>query len=724
MFTRIFLTLIFGAFSCYAVQNFELLADDVKRDNGVVTADKNVLVYSQDYLMSADRAVYDQQKEILELFGNVNLIRNKDEISRCSYAKIDLNSKDSNYETLFMMNRDMEVWMQSDESNSTSKFYEVNGAVVSSCNVQDPDWKIKFSSGKLNRESKFLHLFNPVFYVGNVPVFYLPYFGFSTDTRRRTGLLPPEFGYGKNDGFYYKQPIYIAEYDSWDLQFDPQIRTRRGTGIYGTFRFADSPYSRGSVTLGAFRDTEGYRQRQIEKNSLRLPLKNKTHKGVDVKYERDRLVKHLISEDLQEGLWLNATALNDVDYINLKKRGSGSDDNPLVTSKLNYFLSSDKHYFGAYARYYTDTSKIGSPNENKDTLQEYPSFQYHKFTDSFILPNVLYSVDLHSHNYTRKIGVKATQYEFNLPASFHLPLADDYLKFSYYHYLYATRVDYANKMYRPTGDEDKSANYIENYHKLSLYTDLAKAYESFYHSLNLGVDYVVKAYNEGDLPDRYETAEDDGNVYVYDMLGRKYQSFINPQHTRDEVSARATQYFFNEDGRKFLRHTISQGYYTKENKRSNLKNIIGWYPLANLSFYNRLEYSYDNKYFEKVQSGASYTHDKFGASLWHTTQRKNAQEKQNYLHLNGYVELPHNYRLFSSTQYDLERDYNKQWQLGVSHRRKCWNYTFVYEEELEPTTTTSGTAAKKSRGVYFFINFYPMGGVHYDFSVGQTTQGN
>ena len=96
------------------------------------------------------------------------------------------------------------------------------------------------------------------------------------------------------------------------------------------------------------------------------------------------------------------------------------------------------------------------------------------------LPNVLYSVDLSSHNYTRRIGVKATQYEFNLPVSFHLPLADDYLKFSYYHYLYATRVDYSKKIYRPTGDEDRSANYIENYHKFSLHTDLAKAYESFY----------------------------------------------------------------------------------------------------------------------------------------------------------------------------------------------------------------------------------------------------
>ena len=34
---------MFGAFSCFAAQNFELLADDVKRDNGVVTRIKTYL---------------------------------------------------------------------------------------------------------------------------------------------------------------------------------------------------------------------------------------------------------------------------------------------------------------------------------------------------------------------------------------------------------------------------------------------------------------------------------------------------------------------------------------------------------------------------------------------------------------------------------------------------------------------------------------------------------
>ncbi|MDO5045496.1 LPS-assembly protein LptD [Campylobacter sp.] len=718
MFIRIFFILIFSFLTLFAAQDFELLADDVKREGNIVTAENNVLVYSSEYLISADKAVYNQEKRILELFGNVNVMRGDDEVSRCGYAKIDLNSKDSSYEALFMMNRDMEVWMQSDESESNAKYYQTNGSIVSSCNVQDPDWSIKFSSGKLNKQSKFLHLYNPVFYLGKAPVFYLPYFGFSTDTKRRTGLLPPEFGYSRSGGFFYRQPIYIAEYNSWDIELNPQIRTNRGSGIYATFRFADSAYSKGSISMGEFWDKDSYRQREISKNSNRLPLKNKTHKGIELKYERDRLVKHLISEDLQEGLWIDATKLNDIDYINLKSRKNrDSGENSLVTSKFNYFISSDKHYLGAYARYYIDTAKVGSKNENKDTLQEYPSFQYHKYTDSIILPNLLYSLDLYSHNYTRKIGVEAVQYEFKMPVSFHVPLVSEYLNFSYYHDLYATQVNYSNKIYRPTGDEDKSASYMESAHKFSLHTDLAKAYESFYHSVNLGADYTLRGYHDGSLPDVHEMSEDDENVYVYDMLGRKYQNFIGSQHTKDEISGRLTQYFFNDEGRKYLRHTISQGYYTKKSEYSNLKNIIGFYPLKNLSFYNRLEYSHRHKYFEKIQSGMNYSNEYFGTNLWHTFERKSEQEKQNFFYGSGFINLPRQYKLIGGLQYDLEKSYTRQWRLGVAHNRKCWNYSVFYEQEIEPITTTSGSASKKSKGVYFMINFYPMGGIHYDLSL-------
>lgn len=698
-----------------AVQDVQLLADDVKQDKGIVTANKNVVVYSQEYLVTADCAVYDQNNSVIELFGNVNMMKGKDEVSRSNYAKLNLKNNNAAFESLFMMNKDMEVWMRSDESSSDSEYYRVRKAMVSSCNVQDPDWSITSSSAMLNKQSKFLHLFNPVFRIANVPVFYLPYFGFSTDTTRRTGLLPPELGYGKSEGFYYKQPVYFAPYNEWDLEFDPQIRTNRGAGIYGAFRFTDSPDSRGEISFGSFTDKNSYRAKQKSETSNRAELKNKTHKGVGLKYERDKLIKYLSEADLQEGMWIDATKLNDIDYLNLK--GRDDDYDSLVTSKFNYFIANDDHYFGAYAKYYIDTEKIGSKNENKDTLQELPSLQYHKFTDDIVLPNILYSIDLQSHRYGRKIGVRATQYEFTLPASVHVPLFDDSLTFSFYEYLYASRINYENKINSfDDKREDKHANFVNNYHKFALHTDLAKAYESFYHTLNFGAEYLLPGYRKGNLDDEF----------IYDKDLNEYENFLAQDQSKEEVSGYLTQYFFNGSGRKVVKHSISQGYYTKDDEYSNLKNAIYLYPFENFSLYNKLEYSHKDRELKKVQNGLYYTHDLFWINMLHTMKKsdskaKNSATKDSYFTSSAGVKLPHQYSLIGGWQYDLERSYTKSWRVGVLHQRKCWNYGLIYQHDVEPTTTTNGSASTKKSGIYFTINFYPMGGLHYDFSQSSTT---
>ncbi len=697
-----------------AVQDVQLLADDVKQDKGIVTANKNVVVYSQEYLVTADCAVYDQNSSVIELFGNVNMMKGKDEVSRSNYAKLNLKNNNAAFESLFMMNKDMEVWMRSDESSSDSEYYRVRKAMVSSCNVQDPDWSITSSSAMLNKQSKFLHLFNPVFRIANVPVFYLPYFGFSTDTTRRTGLLPPELGYGKSEGFYYKQPVYFAPYNEWDLEFDPQIRTNRGAGIYGVFRFTDSPDSRGEISFGSFTDKNSYRAKQKSETSNRAELKNKTHKGIGLKYERDKLIKYLSEADLQEGMWIDATKLNDIDYLNLK--GRDDDYDSLVTSKFNYFIANDDHYFGAYAKYYIDTEKIGSKNENKDTLQELPSLQYHKFTDDIVLPNILYSIDLQSHRYDRKIGVRATQYEFTLPASVHVPLLDDSLTFSFYEYLYASRINYENKINSfDDKREDKHANFVNNYHKFALHTDLAKAYESFYHTLNFGAEYLLPGYRKGNLDDEF----------IYDKDLNEYENFLAQDQSKEEVSGYLTQYFFNGSGRKVVKHSISQGYYTKDDEYSNLKNAIYLYPFENFSLYNKLEYSHKDRELKKVQNGLYYTHDLFWINMLHTMKKsdslaKNSATKDSYFTSSAGVKLPHQYSLIGGWQYDVERSYTKSWRVGVLHQRKCWNYGLIYQHDVEPTTTTNGSASTKKSGIYFTINFYPMGGLHYDFSQSST----
>ena len=160
------------------IENVEFLASDVQKDGDIIIASGDVLLYSQNYLASADSAKYNQKSNIIELFGNVNLMRGEYEASRSEYARINLATNEMSFDKSFAMDKKKEIWLQSNESCSSDEMLSVKNAIVSSCNVSDPDWHIGFSSGELNKQSKFLHLYNPVFYVKNTPVMYLPYFGF------------------------------------------------------------------------------------------------------------------------------------------------------------------------------------------------------------------------------------------------------------------------------------------------------------------------------------------------------------------------------------------------------------------------------------------------------------------------------------------------------------------------------------------------------------------
>ena len=71
------------------VQNVELLADNVSKKGDIIEANGNVIIYSQDYFVTADRAVYDQKNGVAELFGNVNSMRGLNETSRANGTNSD-----------------------------------------------------------------------------------------------------------------------------------------------------------------------------------------------------------------------------------------------------------------------------------------------------------------------------------------------------------------------------------------------------------------------------------------------------------------------------------------------------------------------------------------------------------------------------------------------------------------------------------------------------------
>ena len=59
------------------------------------------------------------------------------------------------------------------------------------------------------------------------------------------------------------------------------------------------------------------------------------------------------------------------------------------------------------------------------------------------------------------------------------------------------------------------------------------------------------------------------------------------------------------------------------------------------------------------------------------------------------------------------------WQSGIHYKRKCWDYSLIYKEDIEPKNTSAGIESKKSQGVSLYFSFYPLGEGSYDFAVEQ-----
>ncbi|TXE86240.1 LPS-assembly protein LptD [Campylobacter volucris] len=667
---------IFLSFACivnlYAAK-VDIYALDVAKNRDIIEAKSNVVVVSDLYLITANEAKFNEKTKDLELFGDVNILRGQKERTHSSYTKINLQDNTTTFKNLFFSNNDLEVWLQCYEAKFDKKFFITEKSVVSSCNVENPDWEIRFEEGKLNKESNFLHLYNARLYVKNTPVAYLPYFGFSVDTKRKSGLLIPQIVAKQSEGLYYNQPIYYVIDDNADLQLEPQIRTKRGYGLYSTLRFVDSLNSQGEISTGIFVEKSDYREKE--------KLKNKEHYGFEIKYSSDELFKSLLNGSYQEGLWLDGKYLNDVDYMNLSSKAKP--EASLVTSRLNYFLSDDENYYGLYAKYYIDTSKIS----NKDTLQEYPSLQYHRYLNGIFDNYIQYSIDASFHRYYRHTGIYAKTLNFDVPLVYHTSFFDDFLNFSFTERVYANFVNYSNT------NEKNQEHLFRNSHNFSLYTDLSKPYENFYHTVYLGINYYLSGAKSGKITENFIDIEDEPEQINFSMY----------------------QYFYNAIGKKKLFHNFAIKYNLTEQNFGGFDNIVEYFYNDYISFRNETEYNGVQNRFDKIFSEASLDYDKWKIGLSHA-YRFYENEKYNFLGTKTQYNINTNYQIFGGIWFDLDKNPDK-WEIGYTYQRKCWNYSLMYRQDISPKLTSAGISAKDQSGVYFMFNFYPIGGVSYDFAL-------
>ena len=213
--------------------------------DGTTTLNDNVVFTQPGRIVNADKAIIHRDKTTkkinhITLIGNV-VIREPDSISAASYAEIDLDTNFTSIDNAIFHQTEAgdnsNLWGTAKHSerysDETSKLQHTQ---MSLCSPENPFWKIRASSAKIDEHKVFASAYNATLWVKGIPVLYTPYINFPIKDKRKTGILAPSFLFSHNSGTGYSLPFYWNLAPNYDDVITPTWFTQRGLQIRNSFR--------------------------------------------------------------------------------------------------------------------------------------------------------------------------------------------------------------------------------------------------------------------------------------------------------------------------------------------------------------------------------------------------------------------------------------------------------------------------------------------------------
>ncbi len=670
-------------------EQFDILAKNVVKRGNTVMATGDVVVFSPTYYMTADKAIHNQETGDLQLFDNVTILKDNKEQFLADTTKININTNDMVQTPAFSMDKDTGVWVESNELIGKNKAYNLEETTVSSCDCEDPMWSIRFSEGSYDSTTKWFESYDTRLYIKDVPVFYTPYFGFSMDTRRRTGLLMPTFGYSSGQGFYFAQPVFIAPALNWDLELVPQYRTKRAWGMYAYLRWADSEDSQLDIKTGFMKENGQY--------SDLYDLMNESHYGLDIMYEKYNFFTQKGGEN-QDGLYVDVHWLNDIEYKNLEEVDLTEDYEEKIESKINYYYKTPDYYGGVYFRYYLDASK----ESNAETLQQLPAVQLHRFTEETFIDKLFYSADLQYTNLTRPTGIGADRFDILLPLSYTFNLFDDYMQLTLKEELNISHLSYKGEGSNVFDD----GTFIQAKHSIKISTDLIRSYMKFLHTVGFSATAV--------LPSQSKVS---GDLYGVNSTVVALQPFPVTEENKKITFAVDQSLYDNDSLKQIVNHKMKQSILYDTNGTSTLGNfenqITYNYDYGSIS--NRLLYNHQDDQLIESSTNFSFNYDDYFLKLNHyyskETPNSGKTDSKSYTFTLG-ANFERFYSASYTRYYDLLNDVVSKQILSFNIDKKCWALNLSLEDSLVAIGSNDpDEMALRQKILYLQLFLKPLGGV-------------
>ncbi|MGH7846133.1 MAG: LPS-assembly protein LptD [Candidatus Binatia bacterium] len=220
-----------------------------------VEAQGNVEIHREDMLLKADQVRVNQSTQDAEAKGNVSIDHSEGWLKGES-VRFNLESEIGRIEQgeIFLDKSHLSITGRRFDK-FTGQVYHVDEGFFTTCLCESgsPSWKISGREIDLQRDGEGV-VKDGIFYVLDVPVFYLPYGVFPVRTERQSGFLFPKIGFSNKEGFRFQQPFFWAISRSSDATIAPHIETGARVGILGEYRQAFSRETQAETSFAYFNE--------------------------------------------------------------------------------------------------------------------------------------------------------------------------------------------------------------------------------------------------------------------------------------------------------------------------------------------------------------------------------------------------------------------------------------------------------------------------------------
>jgi LPS-assembly protein len=243
-------------------------ARNQRRAGNIWTLTGDVVVHYRDYILRADKVVYDQSTTELDAEGHLQVTGGpNDVLIYADSGNIRLNMHTARYSRVHGSQGVRTLGNKTVYSTTNPFFfssrvvleisegrYNIIDGTVTNCRLPRPDWEIisrtiKLEDGKASTSNAWFKFLG-------VPVFYLPYLRHPVDaTGRESGLLIPVVSTGSSvRGYTFGEQVYWAINRSMDMVAGLEYYSKRGWAPDGDFRYKGLGQDHATVRLNALVD--------------------------------------------------------------------------------------------------------------------------------------------------------------------------------------------------------------------------------------------------------------------------------------------------------------------------------------------------------------------------------------------------------------------------------------------------------------------------------------